>query len=207
MSRAAVPGLLVIRRPSAEASRQCGDRMLDMSQRLRPFYSGLFLFALLGCAKTTVSQIPHRFALKQFDDVACRAKGRLQDCSADNPITRQVLAAGKRSIPVLISQLTETARTQEPIIDFWAYTTSGDVAFMFLTDLFTDKDGESFTMPGVPNWGKIMSGCNGIAEACWRKYVRKNGIGSVQHSWQAAWETNRNRIIWDPANRCFRLYK
>jgi hypothetical protein len=196
-----------IRQLSAETSGQCGDKMLDMSQQLRPFCPGLFVFALLCCTQSAVSQVPHRFALDQFGDFACRAKGRLQDCSTGNPITRQVLATGKRSIPVLISQLTETARTEEPIIDFWAYTTSGDVAFMFLTDLFTDKDGESFTMPGVSNWEKIMSGCNGVAEACWRRYVRKNGIRSVQQSWQAAWETNQNRIIWDPASRCFRLHK
>ena len=181
--------------------------MLDMSQQLRPIYSGLFLFALLYCTQGAVSQVPPRFALNQFDEFACRAKGRLQDCSANNPITRQVLAADKRSIPVLISQLTETTRTQEPIIDFWAYTTSGDIAFMFLTDLFTDKDGESFTMPGVPNWENTRSGCNGTAETCWRSYVRKKGIKFVQQTWQTAWETNQSRIIWDPASRCFRLHK
>jgi hypothetical protein len=184
--------------------------MLHMSQQVRLFWFWILALAALSCVQSAVSQVPHRFALDQFEDIRCRANGRLQDCSTGypvNPVTTQVLAAGKRSIPVLISQISETARTKDSIIDFWSYTTSGDVAFFFLTDLFTDKDGKSFTMPGVPNWEKIMSGCNGPAETCWRKYTRTKGISSVQQSWQTAWETNRNRIIWDTDTRCFRLRK
>ena len=94
------------------------------------------------------------------------------------PLPVKFSQAAKWSIPVLISQLTETTRTEEPILDFWPYTTSGDVAFMFLNDLFTDIDGESSTISGVPNWKEIMSGCDGAAEDCWRKYLRKRGIRS-----------------------------
>jgi hypothetical protein len=122
-------------------------------------------------------------------------------------VTRQVLAAGSRAIPVLISQLTETDRTKEPSFDFWNNTTSGDVAFILLNDLFTGEDLKSFTMPDVPNWETIMAGCPDNAETCWRKYIRKNGIQSVQRSWQSAWERNHSRIVWDPESRCFRLHK
>src|ERR1700722_1362177 len=176
--------------------------MFNLPQ-LRPPRLCLVMLAALSCVQCAASQVPHRFALDQFEDMHCRAKGRLQDCS--NPVLSQVLAAGKQAIPVLIAQLSETTRTKEPIIDFWSYTTSGDIAFFLLTDLFTDRDGKSLTMPGVPNWKKIMAGCNGPAETCWRKYTRTKGIRSVQFAWRTAWETNRNRIVWDPNQRCFRV--
>ncbi len=175
-----------------------------MYQQLGRIRILLCLIIALSCGSSLVSQIPHKFSLSQFGH--CPVKGRIQECD-DDPITRQVLAGGKSSIPVLISQLTETMRTKEPVIDFWSYTTSGDVAFFFLTDLFTDKDWQTSTMPGIPNWEKIMSGCKEAAEPCWRKYIRKNGIRSVQQAWQVAWETNRDRVVWDPDNRCFRLRK
>jgi hypothetical protein len=184
--------------------------MLHMSRQQSQLCLALFVLTLVSCVQSAVSQVPHRFALDQFEDIRCRAKGRLQDCSTVNPVnpvTSQVLAAGKRSIPVLISQLAEIARTKKPVFDFWSYTTSGDVAFAFLTDLFTDSDGKSFTMPGVPNWEKVMSGCQVNAETCWRQYIRKNGARSVQRPWQMAWENNQNRIVWDPDSRCFRLHK
>ena len=181
--------------------------MLRMSLPLQRVFAALIVSIGLSSAQTALSQLPHKFALAQFEDIACRAKGRLQDCSIGNPVTSQILAGGKWSVPVLISQLTETTRTEEPILDFWSYTTSGDIAFMFLNDLFTDPDGESFAMPGVPNWKAIMSGCDGTAGDCWRKYVRKRGIRSVQQSWRAAWENNRDRIMWDAKSRCFRLHR
>jgi hypothetical protein len=164
------------------------------------------LFAVISCGQSAVSQTPHKFALDQFENESCRGKGRGQECD-QNPVMKEVLAAGSRSIPVLIAQLTETNLTKKPIEDFWNYTTSGDVAFIVLTDFFTDKDGKSFTMPDVPDWDKIMAKCNGNAEACWRGYVRANGITSLQRSWQAAWLANRDRVVWDHDARCFRLNK
>ena len=178
--------------------------MLHMSRQHSRLCSAFFMLALASCLQVAVAQVPHRFALDRFENKLCRGKGRLQECD-NNPVMRQVLTAGSGSIPVLISQLDETRRTKAPIEDYWNYTTSGDVAFILLTDLFTENDGKSFTMPGVPNWDKIMSGRKGNAETCWRNYVRKNGIRSLQQSWQSAWETNRNRVVWDADARCFRL--
>ena len=48
---------------------------------------------------------------------------------------------------------------------------------------------------------------NENAETCWRNYVRKNGIRSLQQSWQIALETDRDRVIWDANARCFRVKK
>jgi len=164
------------------------------------------VLAVISCLQTAMAQAPQKFALGRFENKLCRGKGRLQDCD-QNPVMKQILAGGNRSIPVLISQLDETDRTKEPIEDFWDYTTSGDVAFIILADLFTDRNGTSFTMPGVPNWDKIMAGCNKNAEGCWREYIRTNGTRSLQGSWQAAWDANRDRVVWDDDARCFRLKK
>jgi len=45
------------------------------------------------------------------------AKGRVQDCSGT--VMQKILADGQNGIPVLISQLTETARTKYQIADYW----------------------------------------------------------------------------------------
>ena len=177
--------------------------MLRMAPLLGSVRIALAL-AVLTCVQAAVAQTPQKFALNRFENESCRGKGRLQECD-QNPVMKQVLTGGSQSIPVLISQLDETNRTMNPIEDFWNYTTSGDVAFIILTDLFTDKDGKSFTLHQVTNWNTVMAGCDGTAEACWRGYVRRNGIRSVQQSWQSMWTVNRDRLVWDADARCFRL--
>ena len=180
--------------------------MLHMSKQPHLFRGACFMLVLLSCVQIVAPQVLSRFNLERFENQSCRGRGRLQDCG-DSPVMKQVLAAGSQSIPVLISQLDETSRTKVPIEDFWNYTTSGDVAFILLTDLFTDKDEKSFMMPGVPNWDRIMSGCSQNAEACWRNFVHVNGIKSLQQSWQNAWQINHDRVFWDADARCFRLKK
>jgi len=80
------------------------------------------VLAVISCLQTAMAQAPQKFALGRFENKLCRGKGRLQDCD-QNPVMKQILAGGNRSIPVLISQLDETDRTKEPIEDFWNYTT------------------------------------------------------------------------------------
>jgi len=167
---------------------------------LRPF---VLMFAALSCAQVTMAQGPHKFPLTDFENRLCRGKGRMQDCN--NPVVRQVLAGGAGSIPVLISQLTETGRTKEPVEDFWDYTSSGDIAFMMLNNLFTDKDGKTITIRGVPDWATVMTGCSGSAETCWRLYVHKHGILSIQRDWQSTWESNQSHVSWDSSAQYFRL--
>jgi len=70
---------------------------------------------------------------------------------------QKILADGQNGIPVLISQLTETARTKYQIADYWGDTRSGDVAYVILTDLFTDADLHTFGMPGVPDWPTVTA--------------------------------------------------
>jgi hypothetical protein len=164
---------------------------------------GLFL-VFIGIAIGFQAHAQERkFALWKFENQGCRVKGRVQDC--DGEIMRQILAKGKAAVPILISQLTETARTREPIEDYWSFTTSGDVAFIILTDLFTQSDGTTFNMPRVPDWTAVMNACDSTAEGCWRLYVQKHGRRSVQQSWQRAWNSVKERIYWDSNAKCFRL--
>ncbi len=133
------------------------------------------------------------------------AKGRVQDCGGK--VMQRILADGKRAIPILISQLTETTRTQKQIADDWSDTRSGDVAYVILTDLFTDADGRTFEMPGVPDWPTVMKGCNGTAQDCWEQYLREHGRKSVQEAWLRAWDRWKDQMHWDSAARCFRIAK
>ena len=146
-----------------------------------------------------------KYQLTQFDNSGCEAKGRVQDCSGK--VMQQILADGKGAIPILISQLTETTRTKEQIADYWTDTRSGDVAFIVLTDLFTNADGNKFEMPGVPDWPVLMNGCTSTAQGCWNHYLRKHGRMSVRNAWMRDWESRKGQIYWDTTARCFRVSK
>ncbi len=159
----------------------------------------LLLFANTAHTQNT----PHKFALTKFDNSGCRFKGRVQDCSGK--VMSQILAGGKTSIPILISQLTDTGRTKEPIEDYWSVTSSGDIAFLVLTDLFTEDDEQTFNMPGVPNWAIVSSDCQNSAETCWREYLAKHGRKSVQQAWLQAWNKYKDQIYWERTARCFQI--
>ena len=145
------------------------------------------------------------YPLSEFDNYGCMAKGRVQDCSGK--VMQRILADGKDAIPILISQLTETAITKNQMADYWRDTRSGDVAFVVLNDLFTDADLHTFGMPGVPGWSAVQKGCNRAAEACWDEYLRKHGRMSVRQAWQHAWNLHKGRIHWDAKAQCFRVSK
>ncbi len=154
-------------------------------------------------AQTQTSQA--KYPLTQFDNYGCMAKGRVQDCSGK--VMQQILADGRDAIPTLISQLTETTITKNEIADYWGGIRSGDVAFVLLTDLFTDTDLHTFGMPGVPDWSTVQKGCNLAAQACWNEYLRKHGRRSVRQAWQRAWTVHKSEIHWDAKARCFRVSK
>jgi hypothetical protein len=118
----------------------------------------------------------------------------------------EILARGKASIPILISQLTDTERTKKPAEEGWSYTLSGDVAYIMLISLFTDAKG-TFNLTDVPTWKNVIKGCNLSMEGCWREYIRKNGRKSVQNAWMNAWNLHKDSIHWDPAERCFEISK
>lgn len=145
------------------------------------------------------------FPLWNFDEGegTCRAKGRLQDKGyCQSKLMDQIIAHGKTAVPVLISQLTDPRDTKQPIYDFWSETTAGDVAYFILNDLFTDSDWTTFNMPGLE---ALKDPCDGPAETCWRKFLKKHGRKFVQDQWLAAWNANKGRVYWSEQARCFRL--
>jgi hypothetical protein len=150
---------------------------------------------------------PGKFPLWDFDEVnhSCRAKGRLQDKEyCESKMMDQIIAQGKSAIPILISQLTDTRATKEPIYDYWYKTTAGDIAYFILTDLFTDANWTTFTMPGLE---ALKENCSEdiAAEPCWREFLKKHGRKFVQDQWLAAWNANKDRVYWDEKERCFRV--
>jgi hypothetical protein len=168
--------------------------------------SGIFLVLVaLGNATGQTEKRSAEFPLWKFDEVhyTCRAKGRLQDkVYCESKLMDRIVAQGRSAIPILISQLTETRPTKEPIYDFWGKTTAGDVAYFILTDLFTDSDWKTFNMPGLE---ALKDSCDGPAEACWREFLKKHGRKFVQDQWLAAWNANKDRVYWDEHARCFRV--
>jgi|ERR1700686_4113422 len=149
---------------------------------------------------------PKAYPLWAFDEFGhtCRAKGRLQDrdyCASH--LMDQIISDGKDAIPVLISQLRDTRPTKEPIYDYWARTTAGDIAYFILNDLFTDSDWKTFNMPGLES---LNDKCHSYAEDCWQMFLKKHGRKFVQDQWLAAWKKNKDRVYWNEEARCFRLY-
>jgi hypothetical protein len=166
-----------------------------------------FVFAVASGAKSQASREPahaqaRKFPLSSLARTDCRLKARYQECPSK--VMTEILSQGKSAIPVLISQLTDTGKTQKPIEPDWSYTDSGDVAYLILISLFTNRDG-TFNLPDVPTWKTVMKGCITGVEGCWREYVSKNGRESVQQAWLKAWNLNKDKISWDAKEQCFRV--
>src|ERR1035437_6190884 len=170
-------------------------------------FGRVVLLALLGmllAGNSGAQSRTDRFPLTQLDASFC-GKGRLQECDSRDPVMREVLSRGKDAIPILISQLTDSARPKQQVFQFWNATSSGDIAYLILTDLFTDSDLKTFNMPDVPDWDTINKDCGHAAETCWREYLRRHGKGSVQRAWLRAWGLHKNQVFWDSKSRCFRI--
>jgi hypothetical protein len=143
------------------------------------------------------------FPLWKFDEFGCRAKGRFQDKDyCESTVMDQILAQGKDAIPILISQISDTRPTKEPIIDFWGPMTVGDVAYLVLDDLFLDSDWKTQTMPGLK---QIGLDCGASAQQCYQRLLKKHGRNFIQNQWLATWNANKDRVYWDSTARCFKL--
>jgi hypothetical protein len=166
------------------------------------------LFVSITCAPAAQQSSVKKsdtYPLWNFDEIGltCRAKGRLQDRDyCGSRLMDKIVADGKKAIPILISQLRETRPTKEPIYDYWSLTTSGDIAYFILTDLFTDSDWKTFNMPGLES---LNEKCDSYAEDCWQRFLKKHGRKFVQDKWLAAWEKNKDWVYWEESARCFRL--
>ncbi len=168
------------------------------------------LFWLFCCTFVPAQIIPapvDEIPLWKFDEMtapsSCRTMGRFQDKEhCDSQVVDQVLALGKNAIPLLISELTDTRRTNHSIYDLWKYTAAGDIANSLLFDLFTSPD---LTVTSLPELDSLQMQCDKPGEPCWRKFLRKKGRKFVQEHWQAAWDAHKDSIYWDDKARCFKL--
>jgi hypothetical protein len=143
------------------------------------------------------------FPLANFDEIGCRAKGRLQDKEyCQSKIMDQIVAEGKDAVPVLISQITDTRELNPPAFDLWNRMEVGDLAYYILYDLFLDSDWKTFNLPGLE---QINPQCQNSAEACLHLLFKKRGRKFVQDRWLTAWNANKDRVYWDAQSRCFRL--
>ena len=182
--------------------------MIDVKRINTILSTAVFSLAILASTTApgqSATPTPKRYPLWNFDEVQgmCRAKGRLQDKDyCGSKMMDKIVADGKPAIPILISQLTDPRETKKPIYDYWGQTTAGDIAYFILNDLFTDSNWTTFNMPGLE---ALKDDCNGPAETCWRKFLRKHGRKFVQDQWLAAWKANKDRVYWDEQARCFRL--
>ncbi len=134
-----------------------------------------------------------------------QAKGRLQEAGWA-PQTMHILELNKKAIPLLIGCLTDKTRTKEPIEDYWPVTTVGDIAFIYLCDLFTDSTWKHSTIDGVVNWQTLESEYpNEPSWSAWYSFVRKHGRKHVQSVWANKWKEEEAAIFWDDKEKCFKV--
>lgn len=165
---------------------------------------------LLAAASSATDKLHQRFDLSKIGPVIdghkfCEDKGRLQDYPSE--MMDKIITAGPDSVPVLIGMLTDArmAKTEEPIICYWPGMAIGDIAFCLLEDLFLNSDWTKATIPGVA-WNDILGPEDNLP--AWEQlhsFIRKHGRRAIQLKWQAQWEKYKDRIFWDPKERCFKL--
>lgn len=180
----------------------------------RPLFSSICV--LIWSAFSSAQSTTHPkldFDLSQIGMVVngkhiCEDKGRLQDSSSK--VIEQIIAAGPKSIPILITNITDSRpaqkETEEPIICYWYGMAIGDVAFCTLLDLFTDSTAGRTTLPGA-SWTDMLGPDNGRLPASeqFSGFVKTHGRKALQAKWQRLWNRYGNQMYWDAKERCFRL--
>ena len=137
------------------------------------------------------------------------SKGRVQDGFSEN-ITRLlsiIVENEPQSIACLIDLLMSEDRYDTSVIPLWPEVFEGDVALVFLDNLFRDPTGKFSSFPELC-WDNLLgrSGDERIpAPQLLRRYVERHGRGSIRERWREAWELHRDRIEWDEEARFFRV--
>lgn len=135
--------------------------------------------------------------------MGCRAKGRMQDreyCRSE--VIDRIVADGKASIPVLISQITDSRWIEEPVYDYWPRIRAGELASFILGDLFLD---DTWTKSTKPPLFPAEPPCHDDSATCWSKFRQTHSLATIQAAWLKFWDANKSRIYWDDKARCFRL--
>lgn len=162
------------------------------------------------CSTQTVTRRELQFDLSKIGSVVdghqiCEDKYRLQDYSSE--VMDQIIAAGRKSVPVLIGMLTDTriAKTEEPVVCFWGRMAIGDIAFCLLEDLFQDPESKKTTIPGA-GWNDLLGSDEGLpASEQLHRFTRTHGRRTLQAKWQKLWDQYASQLYWDPKAKCFKL--
>jgi hypothetical protein len=172
-------------------------------------FSVVLLLAAV-CYSQSVKKKELQFDLSKIGSVVdghqvCEDKYRVQDYPSE--VIDQIIAAGPKSVPVLIGMLTDTrtVKTEEPIICFWGVMTISDIAFCVLEDLFLDPDSAKATIAGA-GWNEML-GANERLPA-WEqlhRFTQTHGNKALQARWQTLWDKYSSQLSWDPKARCFKL--
>jgi hypothetical protein len=146
-------------------------------------------------------------ALEKYDLLAIRSlgdEGRVQEAYDSSGVLERILKDQEAAVPFLIQSLTDARRTPEPVICLWNYTSVGDIAFVILTDLFSDASLQKSTIPGV-SWDEMLGKYDGPGIYQLHEYLRRHGRKSLQKKWSAVWAAYRDKVVWDSKQRCFVL--
>jgi hypothetical protein len=164
----------------------------------------LILAIPIYTSSQTVAVRKKAYPLVMWSNLGWRAKGRFQDREyCNSKIIDQILADGKSSIPVLISQITDSGWIAKPVYDFWPRIRAGELAYFILQDLFLD---DSWTKNTIPDLYPDPP-CNSDKPAweCWGEFRKAHSLADLQAHWMAFWKAHKDEIYWDDKGRCFRL--
>jgi hypothetical protein len=139
---------------------------------------------------------------------AIAPKGRVQDKEYNQlPVIEELISHGKESIPYLIGKLEDETRAKGHVLDFWSDVRVGDVAFLILTDFFTDSTWQRATIP-YATWDEFLGrgkDKNLTSEQVLRRYLARHGRRNIRQRWQQMWEEYKDKVYWDEGGRCFEV--
>jgi len=135
-------------------------------------------------------------------------KGRVQDTDYNHlPVVESLIAHGNEAIPFLINKLDDETRMKDHVFNAGSEVHVGDVAFVILTDFFTDPTWQKTTIPGVDYdvFLQRTPNSNVAGEQLLRNYIAKHGRHDITKRWRNIWAQYKDLVHWDEHERCFRL--
>ena len=160
--------------------------------------------------KTPVAQQSRvRFAQIDLSKIGPVApKGRVQDTDYNHlPVVESLIAHGTEAIPFLIDKLEDETKIQTHVFDYWSEVRVGDVAFVILTNFFTEPTLKNTTIPGVgyDAFLKRELNSNVTGEQLLRDYIVRHGRDDIAKRWRQIWDQYGARAYWDEKDRCFKV--
>jgi len=135
-------------------------------------------------------------------------KGRVQDTDYQQlPVVENLITHGTEAVPFLIGKLDDETTIKDHVFDYWSDVRVGDVAFVLLTDFFTDPTWQKTTIPGVgyDTFLQRKRSSNVTGEQLLRNYIAKHGRHDITKRWRAIWARYKDHVYWDEKDRCFKL--